>query len=223
MLFSSKKCLVIALLPLASTTLNAQFGKGAVLLEGNAGFAINFKDQDAPEGAKSPYQLSASLSSGWFSDARNEWGIGLGWASGRSYFLNPDPGTFPYPIIFGEIRKAWYISPRVFWRRYSAISDKLLFSSGIALNTSFGQTEFRDFNSSAVLESNATSLNIGYTPSIVYRISPAIGVRGNFGLAGFVLSKVEGSNWQKSLRLSFAPQNLNIGIFLLLRHATTTD
>jgi hypothetical protein len=203
----------------------AQFSKGEIILEGNLYFAINFKDNDAPEGIKSPYQLGLGTSVGFLVNARNELGVGLGWSSSRSAFLpTPDLGTFPYPIFFGNIRKAWSLAPRVFWRHYSTIFDKLLFSSGVAFDTRFGNTEYQDFSSGAVFERGFTQLSLGYTPSLVYRFNPRFGVRGNFGLVGFLFGKEEGADeWGKSFSANFSPQNLNFGLFFLLNGSKSTE
>lgn len=203
----------------------AQLPKGGVILESNFYFATTFKNKNAPEGTKSPYQLGLGASAGFLVTPRNELGFGLSWSSSRSAFLpTPDPGPFPYPIFFGNVRKAWGIAPRVFWRHYSQLAGKILFSSGVAFNTQFGKTEYQDFSSGAVLERNFTQLSLGYTPSLVYQFSPRLGVRGNFGLIGLVFFKEEGvESWDKNFSASFSPQNLNFGIFFLLNGGQSTD
>ncbi|MCW5921160.1 MAG: hypothetical protein KIS77_02370 [Saprospiraceae bacterium] len=203
----------------------AQLPKGGIILEGNFYFGTPFKDENAPEGTKSPYQLGLGASAGFLITPRTELGFGLGLLSSRSaYFPTPDPGSFPYPIFFGNVRKAWGITPRIFWRHYSQLAGKILFSSGVAFNTQFGSTEQQDFSSGAVLERNFTQLSLGYTPSLVYQFSPRLGVRGNFGLIGFVFVKEEGvESWDKNFSASFSPQNLNFGIFFLVNAGKSTD
>ncbi|GAB4489663.1 MAG: hypothetical protein OHK0019_07550 [Saprospiraceae bacterium] len=56
----------------------AQLPKGGVILEGNFYFGISFKDKNAPEGTKSPYQLGLGASAGFLVNERNELGFGLG-------------------------------------------------------------------------------------------------------------------------------------------------
>jgi|GEM_PF-4136820 len=82
----------------------AQLPKGGVVLEGNFYFATTFKDENAPEGTKSPYQLGLGASAGFLVNERNELGFGLGWSSSRSAYLpTPDPGPFLHTLSFLEM------------------------------------------------------------------------------------------------------------------------
>lgn len=193
----------------------AQFNKGAVLLDANANYLTSFKDKDAPKEFKSPYTFAVGATAGYMLNAQDELGVGMGYTSSRNYFLTTTPSGLP--LVYGNIRKAWSVSPSVFWRHYSPLAERFSFASSISFFSSFGNNEYEDFNTSVVYNRDFTALSIGYTPSLVYQITSTLGVRGNFGLVGFSFSKEEGQDkWGNSFRMNLSPQNLNFGIFLLL-------
>ena len=186
----------------------AQFNKGAVLLDANINYFTRFKDTNAPKELKLPYQFGIGATAGYMLNAQDELGVGIGYNSDRN---------FSFDNSFFRTLKSSSVSPSIFWRHYSRLGERFSFASGVSLSGGFGKSDYQDLNTGIVYEATSTNLSAGYTPSLVYQITSKLGVRGNFGQVGFNFYKSKGQeNWSRSFQMSFAPQNFNFGIFLLL-------
>lgn len=193
-----------------ATGAQAQFQKGSILLEGNAGFSTEFKNDGDGDDYKAPYSLYLGLRGGYFLNARNEVGLGLGWAKGRYNFI---------PSI-GFLQESAEFSGSLYWQHYTPVGKRLFFSWSVAGLAEFGKFKYRDFNSGLFYEDKVTTLNINVAPSLVWMATPKIGVRGSFGSAGFTFRKSEGVDyWENRFNLNLSSSSLGFGVFLLLNGA----
>jgi hypothetical protein len=192
----------------------AQFQKGSILLEGNAGFSKQFKNEGDGDGYKAPYNLFLGIRGGYFLNARNEIGLGLGWDKSR---LNYNP-------ISGFSQEASGFSSSLYWRHYTPIGKRLFFSWSVAGLVGFDNFKTRDLNTGLNYESKSTLLSINAAPSLVWMANSKIGIRGSFGSAGFdFLKDKDAQYWENRFSLNFAPSSLNVGVFLLLKGAESSD
>jgi hypothetical protein len=183
----------------------AQFTPKSVLLEGNFNYFTTFKDKDAPSGTKPPYRFSIGTSAGLFVNSRNELGVGLDLGVERYGF---DPSNF---ISIDYSRSFGY---SLFWRNYVPLNEKLSYASGVSFSNTFSRYRFDEQDEDLF---RLRQFGLNFTPSLVYRITPKLGLRGSIGGVGLNFSKIKDvGEWSRSLQLNFRPQNINFGIFLLL-------
>lgn len=187
----------------------AQFTPKSVLLEGNFSYSTTFKNKDAPSGTKSPYSFFSGTSVGLFVNRRNELGVGFSFSKERGpRLLAQGLSQSDYSRTFGY---------SVFWRNYVRLNEKLSYSGGVVCNTSFVKFVRQDFNSGFIITTRLRQIGLIYSPSLVYMITSKLGLRGGIGFASLGLSKEKGGEeWFKSFQVSFRPQNINFGVFLLL-------
>ncbi len=202
------KILLLSIGLLWSAHAEAQFSKGAILLDANVNYFARFKDKNAPKELKSPYQFGIGATAGYMLNAQDELGVGIGYNSNRDFsFDNP----------FFRTLKSSSVNPSIFWRHYSRLGERFSFASGISFAGRFGKSDYQDLNTGIAYETSFTNLSAGYTPSLIYQITSKLGVRGNLGQVGFNFNKSKDQeNWGRSFQMDFSPQNFNFGIFLLL-------
>ena len=190
----------------------AQFQKGSILLEGNAGYKLDFKNKGQGSGFKTPYQVNIGMQGGYFLNVGNEIGIGLDWGKSRSYISYYDP------FLNQFTQRNSYIANSLYWRHYTPIGGgRLLFAYSVGASALFSQFTGRDFATGEETRYSATNLRIGLSPSLVYMLNSKIGLRGNFGSLGFDFYKPENDKyWSNSFSLNFSPQSLNFGLFFVL-------
>lgn len=190
----------------------AQFQKGAVLLEGSAGFSAEFKNDGDSEGSKPPYDFYVGAKAGYFLDEKNEIGIGLGW----------DKARYNYTSQFSQTSSG--VSTSLYWRHYTRLGERLYFSYSVRTGADFDKFTTRSFETGAKSENKTLQLSVGLTPSLVYMVRPKIGLRGSFGNLGFNFRKQKDVDyWENSFNASFSPQSLNFGLFLLLNGAQSEN
>jgi hypothetical protein len=183
----------------------AQFTPKSVLLEGNFNYFTTFKAKDAPSGTKTPYNFFIGTSAGLFINRRNELGVGLNLGIERSSFDGIGSINVDYSRSFGY---------SLFWRNYVPLNEKLSYASGVSISNTFSRYRFDEQDADLF---RLRQFGLNFTPSLVYRITPKLGLRGSIGGVGLNFSKVKDiGEWSRSLQLNFRPQNINFGIFLLL-------
>lgn len=197
---------------------NAQFQKGSVLLEGSAGASFDFKKQYDGADYKPPYQFHVGVKGGYFLNAKNEIGLGLGLGKSRnSYnFLLSSGGLGWYSQKSSSIASSFY------WRHYTPIGGRLMFSYAVEGWTVF--SELVDWGGAGFNTRNLTQIDIGISPSLVYMLNSKIGLRGNFGNLGFSFNKFkDDTQWSNSFSANFSPQALNFGLFMVLNNSKTDN
>jgi hypothetical protein len=189
----------------------AQFQKGSILLEGSAGVSVDFKNEGDGDDFETPYQFNIGINAGYFLNEKNEIGIGLRMGKSRSYsnYSIPDFNQFAY--------KNSGLTTSVYWRRYIPMGERLFFSYAAGTDASFSKFIVRNFNTGNVDDYELLQLRVGITPSLVYMLNSKFGLRGNFGNLGFNFSKQKDVDyWENNFSMSFSPQSLNFGLFMVL-------
>lgn len=221
----TNKLLLLFLFVLASLTAQAQFQKGASLLEANVGVTIDFKNKDDGADAKTPYNTSLGLAYGRFITSKNEIGIkaGIGFSQyNYSNFFGIDP--FGYPILNQATSKRATYSGQLYFRHYAGLTEKLHFSSGFSAGYFNEQVETRNTVVGGTTNTHSSNLAVGYTPSLVYMLSNTLGLRGSLGFIGFNFSNFATTDpWDTSFSLDLSPSNLNFGLFYLFNGAKSND
>lgn len=190
----------------------AQFQKGAVLLEGSAGFSTEFKNKGDSDDSKPPYNFYIGTRAGYFLDGKNEIGVGLGW----------DKARYNYTSQFSQTSSG--VSTSLYWRHYTRLGERLFFSYSVRTSADFDKFTIRDFDTGGKSETKALQLGIGLTPSLVYMVRPKIGLRGSFGDVGFNFRKQKDIDyWESRFSANFTPQSLNFGLFLLINGAQSEN
>ena len=190
------------------TTANAQFSKGAVILEGD----LSFSGSENPSSSRSSYNFGVGLSAGYLLNKQNEFGIGFGIAKNQ-YSSVIFGGLYQYVV------KASSFSSSLYWRNYKQLGNRFLFSSQVVLTGAGGKATTEEISGGNAQTSDQKSVGIGYVPGLAYMITPKFGIRTALGLALFSATNTSNEDgWNTNYDLGISPGQLSFSLFYVLNN-----